>query len=125
MSHAAGLESIDTGSILRRAIGECPVTKVTLGGGGAELMCLLDTGAQVSTITESFFREHLARVGDPVDVSSLLRISGAQGLDIPYVGYVELQITIFGERFDNMGFLIVKDPQSKDMGDRKREALVY
>ena len=56
--------------------------------GSVEIQCLLDTGAQVSTITESFFSEHLAEKGGQVkDVSQLIRISAAQCLEIPYVGY--------------------------------------
>ena len=34
-----------------------------------DVRCLLDTGAQVSTITESFFREHLIQEGHVQDVS--------------------------------------------------------
>lgn len=34
----------------------------------------------------------------------------ANGLDIPYVGYVELDITVFGKVVPQPGILIVKDP---------------
>ena len=52
--------------------------------GSVEIQCLLDTGAPVSTITESFFREHLAEKEEQLkDVSQLIRISAAQGIDIP------------------------------------------
>ena len=72
--------------------------------------CLLDTGAQVSTITESFFRRHLKEHAESiVDVSLYLRISTAQGLEIPYVGYIELPIAFLGHTFSAMGFLIVWD----------------
>ena len=37
-------------------------------------------------ITESFFREHLIQEGHIQDVSRLIKISAAQGLEIPYVG---------------------------------------
>ena len=50
--------------------------------GGVNMNCLLDTGAQVSTITESFFRRHLKEHAESiVDVSPYLRISAAQGLE--------------------------------------------
>ena len=61
----AGSQSIVGGSIIERAIGECP--EVTACLGGKELRCLVDTGAQVSTITESLFSEHFAQ-RDLVDV---------------------------------------------------------
>ena len=89
--------------------------------GSVEIQCLLDTGAQVSTITESFFREHLAeKEGQVKDVSQLIRISAAQSLEIPYVGYVELPIQLFGHVCENMGFLIVKDPVGTTLSERKK-----
>ena len=89
--------------------------------GPVRMQCLLDTGAQVSTITESFYREHLAENGGHVrDVSQMIRISAAQGLDIPYVGYIELPLQIMGHAFENMGFLIVRDPVGTPLLQRKK-----
>ena len=83
--------------------------------------CLLDTGAQVSTITESFFRRHLKEYAESiVDVSRYLRISAAQGLEIPYVGYIELPIAFLGHTFSAMGFLIVRDPVGNPLIVRKQ-----
>lgn len=42
---------------LERAVGTCP--EVTIYIGGEPVCCLLDTGSNVSTLAESFFREHL------------------------------------------------------------------
>ena len=83
------------------------------------MLCLLDTGAQVSTITESFFREHFPET-ELVDVTAFISISGAQGLAIPYLGYVELPLTVLGHSFINMGFLVVKDPTGTSIAERKR-----
>lgn len=89
--------------------------------GGVSFNCLLDTGAQVSTITESFFRRHLKQhAASIVDVSPYLRISAAQGLDIPYVGYIELPIAFLGHTFSAMGFLIVRDPVGIALSERKK-----
>ena len=89
--------------------------------GSVEIQCLLDTGAPVSTITESFFREHLAEKEEQLkDVSQLIRISAAQGIDIPYVGYVELPVQFLGHVFDNMGFLIIRDPVGTPLSERKK-----
>ena len=89
--------------------------------GPVRMQCLLDTGAQVSTITESFYEEHLAENGGHVrDVSQLIRISAAQGLDIPYVGYIELPLQIMGHAFENMGFLIVRDPVGTPLLQRNK-----
>ncbi len=42
---------------LERAVGTCPMVDLKIKG--VLVSCLLDTGSQVSTITEGFFREHL------------------------------------------------------------------
>ena len=105
-SHAAGMETVNAGSVLNNAVGECPLAKVSLGG--VELWCLLDTEAQVSMIKESFYRDNCAE--ELVDMGSMLRISSVQGLDIPYVGYVELDLAVLGEQFCSMGFLVIKNP---------------
>ena len=117
-SHTAGpQEPVNSGSIFRKAVGQCPESVVRLGA--SEVCCLLDTGAQVSTITESFFREHFPET-DLVDVTAFISISGAQGLAIPYLGYVELPLTVLGHSFNNMGFLVVKDPTGTSIAERKK-----
>ena len=73
------------------------------------LRCLLDSGAQMSTITESFHQQCLADV-DTWDVSSYIRISGAQGLAVPYTAYIEVSLRVIGRTFNSLGFLVVKDP---------------
>ena len=67
---------------------------------------------EVSTITESFYKEFLAQGKEIIDVTSYIKISASQGLEIPYVGYVELQLTALSHTFNGLGFLIVKDPVS-------------
>ncbi|KAJ8046562.1 hypothetical protein HOLleu_05267 [Holothuria leucospilota] len=81
--------------------------------------CLIDTGAQVSTLTESF-NEHLAQEGAVEDVSSLLWLSGGNGLDIPFIGYVELTVRLGGREFPHMGFLVVKDPVGTPLEPREK-----
>ena len=99
-------------------MGECPEVYIKIGP--IEVRCLLDTGAQVSTITESFFREHLIQEGHIQDVSRLIKISAAQGLEIPYVGYIELPLEFMGHTFEDIGFLIVKDPVGTPLVERKK-----
>ena len=72
-----------------KRIGHCPVAQVKIGG--TEVICILDTGAQVSTLTESCFRENFS-TEELVDICDLLHISGAQGAAIPYLGYIELPL---------------------------------
>ena len=111
-------KSFDGSQLVTRAVGECPEATLHLGT-ARDVRCLLDTGAQVSTLTETFFREHLSHEM-LIDVSRFINIKGAQGLDIPYCGYVELIFGVLGRDFNNMGFLVVKDPPDSSVGMRKR-----
>lgn len=53
-------------------------------------------------------------------MTSYIKISASQGLEIPYVGYVELQLTVLSQTFNGLGFLIVKDPVSTPIQVRKK-----
>lgn len=59
--------------------------------------CLLDTGSQVTTITKSFYTDNLC--GQQIhSLQNLLEVEGANGQNVPYLGYVELAI-IFPKDF--------------------------
>lgn len=93
---------------LERAVGKCPEVDIHIGG--VPVRCLLDTGSNVSTLTESFFRENLH--GEDKDLhctSKWLRITAANKLPLPYLGYVELDIQVMGLTIPECGFLIVRD----------------
>ena len=87
---------------------------------GIKMCSLLDTGAQVSTMTESFYRNHMADFGDLVDITDMLRISAANGGDIRYLGYIECNLKALGYTFENMEFLVVRDPSEDTLKQRKR-----
>lgn len=72
--------------------------------------CLLDTGSMVSTITEEFFTKHFQASHESIKPCSWLQLRAANGYEIPYSGYVELDITVLGKTFQNMGILVVRDP---------------
>ena len=68
MSHTTGIRSAqEEGQVLHKAIGMCPEIMVQLGK--ADARCLLDTGAQVSTITETCFNEYFADEERLLDVA--------------------------------------------------------
>ena len=104
--------------VFEKAIGVCPQTMISIEG--VVVQCLVDTGAEISTITESFFNNHLRR--DLVDVSGYLKITAANGLQIPFLGYFETDISLFGRKFSDAGFLVVKDPQDEHLAQRKQES---
>lgn len=86
-------------------LGQCPTVTITLGG--VRVNCLLDTGSMVSTIHESYFRKHLQ--GQLQDCN-WLQLQAANGLEIPYVGYVELTVEVLGKSLPKRGWLVVRDP---------------
>ena len=67
--------------------------------------CLIDTGAEMSTITEIFYKEFLAQGREVIDVRFNIKTSASQGLQIPYVGYVALQLTALSRTINGPGFL--------------------
>lgn len=97
--------------LLSRAVGTCPVVELSICG--VTTKGLLDTGSQVSTITDPFFRDHLRGKDDDVlSMAGWLKLTAANGLDIPYLGYLELEVEAMGMEMSDCGFLVVKDETS-------------
>lgn len=73
---------------LRETItGTCPLVEIKFDG--APVQFLVDTGSQVTIFTESICKELFQNkpVGEAGDVP-WLTLRAANGLDIPYVGYI-------------------------------------
>lgn len=73
-------------------IAPCPRVRVSLGDVPTSL--LLGTGSMVTTIFESFFTQHFQNAPKS---GCWLQLRAANGLEIPYVGYVEQGVTLFGK----------------------------
>ncbi|XP_028284736.1 uncharacterized protein LOC114450667 isoform X2 [Parambassis ranga] len=101
-------------------MGRCPVVEV--GMGGVVVPSLLDTGSMVTTITESFFKEHFGHLTDSqLRECAWLDLRAGNGLKLPYLGYLELAITILGKCVPRKGVLVVKDPEDPHMLQRKMQ----
>ena len=98
-------------------------TRCLLTLGPAQTRCLLDTGAEVSCLTESFYQKEIASANDCADVSSYLCLSAANDQTIPFMGYVELDVSAPGRTFGKMGFLIVEDVAKRPMARYKEQVL--
>jgi hypothetical protein len=85
--------------------------------GGVTVPCLIDTGSMVTTVTESFFRKHFIHLQRKD--CKWLGLKAANGLDIPYTGYIELDVVVLGQRISGRGILIVRDPPHATLQDRK------
>ena len=62
---------------------------------GNRCKCLLDTGSQITTLSKSFYESHFPNV--PLrSIDDFLRVEGANGQPVPYLGYVEVSIRLPG-----------------------------
>ncbi|VDI74483.1 Hypothetical predicted protein [Mytilus galloprovincialis] len=92
-----------------RLIGKCPTVSANVTVTGFKVNCLVDTGSTVTTVTESFYNHFLRRC-TYLQTDITFNLKGANGTYIPYIGCVEVDIDIMGQRLPNRGVLIVKDP---------------
>ncbi|CAJ1057667.1 unnamed protein product [Xyrichtys novacula] len=63
-----------------------------VGVAGSPTASLLDTGSQVTTVPQSFYQQHLSE-HEIKPLYDLLEVLGANGQCVPYLGYIELNIT--------------------------------
>ena len=105
---STGIPAIDS---LR---GSCPVSTMTIEG--QKIPALVDTGSEVSTITETVYRRKFG--GLRLQSAHWLSLKAANGLDIPYLGLLEAQVTVFGGSC-RASLLVVKDPKDPHTRSRK------
>ena len=87
--------------------GKC-VASVTVAG--QTLDCLLDSGSQVSFVTEAFFKRAIQPQGHELrSARNWLTIRAADGLDVPYVGYFETDVCVAGQVVADRAILVVRD----------------
>ena len=66
---------------------------------GVQTMCVLDTRADTSLISSSFYRENLAdKMGRVKPIGTYLCVFGAGGLEVPIEGYVEVPLCIYNSK---------------------------
>ena len=104
----------DQDHLFKKAVGKRPEAEVLIGG--KKCKCLIDTGAEVSNMTYTFFNQNYDE--ELTDVLSYIKISAANGLSIPYFGYFEPDIEVMGKKF-KAGFVVVKDPEDFSLMQRK------
>lgn len=102
-----GNGTVGSGNIMDKAVGECPLIDAEIGG--IPIRCLVDTGSQVSTISESFFDRFMRSQGVTLQEIRYLNLRAANGIEIPYVGCLETDVTVNGHVFKDQAIFIVKD----------------
>jgi hypothetical protein len=104
--------------VLNREVGDCPEMDVSMEG--HVIRCLVDTGSQVTTITESFYKQ-LSKSKPTLQVTNAwMTVRGANQLEVPYVGYIEVTVVLCGQTLPNVGVLVLKDPVGSIGANRKR-----
>lgn len=63
-----------------------------VGISGINVNCLLDSGSQVTTVTESFYKQNFPEQ-ELNPLYDLLEVEGAAGQPVPYLGYIEMCVT--------------------------------
>lgn len=108
-----GLES----STLESVMGKHPIAVVKLGGKSAR--CLIDTGSMVSVVGRSFFNKFLKDRLPVKSIGSYFSLTAANGLSIPYDGYVELEVQVGELSIKNRGILVLKQDSARwDFGNK-------
>ena len=121
---AGSMGSTDTDNLNQRDlqdrfVGVSPTLEVKIGG--IKGQCLVDTGSMASTVTEDFFRSFIKPAGATLVTDGLwLSLTCATGLNIPYIGYLELDVEVEGVTRPQMGVIVVKDSENKEHCERKR-----
>ena len=82
-----------------------------------EVTALLDTGSEVTTVTETWTAAHLQ---DLLPQQAYLKLWVVNGAEVPYSCILLTDIDIFGTRCPNIPVLVVKEPTELSMQQRKR-----
>ena len=101
---------------IKKTVGKCPVVNVIIGD--VSCTCIIDSGSEVTTITESFYRQHLAN--SDLQNSNWIRLVAANGLDIPCVGVLQTKVVLQEHCYEDVGIIVVKDPIDSSTAKRKQ-----
>ena len=94
--------------VTEQIVGNCPTTKVKLGG--VELGAVIDSGSQVTTITSTCFHQ-LFPQSSLMEIN-WLKLSAANGTNIPYTGYFECNVEVGGRDIPGRGILVTSSGSS-------------
>lgn len=88
---ATGSQSAPSSMDASELISSCPHLDVDMGG--VKVPSLVHTGSMVSTVSESFYHQHFEPWGQEcLHACHWLELRAANGLEIPFIGYLELDV---------------------------------
>ncbi|XP_076843062.1 uncharacterized protein LOC143487779 [Brachyhypopomus gauderio] len=103
-------------TLRENAFGDCLTIEVKIAG--VKTNCLLDTGSEVTTITESHFKRHFEGEELMLSSASWVKLTAANGLDIPVLGCLEADIECMGRTLYGKCVFVLTDT-SPDVADMK------
>ena len=109
------VDSQTAGNNTTRLVGGCPTATVSING--REVSALLDTGSEVTTITQAWVKQHL---GDVSLQTCRLTVRAVNGGEVPYSGILVVDLRLNGQFFPGVPVLVVKEPADPATQDRKR-----
>lgn len=109
MDQAVGDSGAVTSDVSREGlVGESPIENIQIAG--KLVPCLIHTGSQVTMIKQSTFHRLFGEQGVQLeDPSAWLKLTAANGQNIPYVGCMEVDVNIGPTVLEKCGVIIVKD----------------
>lgn len=87
---------------MERLLGPSPLCDCVIGG--KRLIALIDTGSQVTMLSERAYRQYFSEA-ELVSVG-FLRITAANGCEVPYLGYFEADVEAHGKIARQRGILV-------------------
>ena len=118
----ASSPGLSADELLTKLVKESPRAEVKLAGVPA--MCILDTGAETSLMSATFYQEHLAdKMTGMKPLGTYLEVFGVGGLEVPIAGYVEVPLTVFNKTVE-ANFLVVKDSRDGGLLNRRNSPLI-
>lgn len=108
-------QSTDVSSGLNEsAFGDCLAVDVKIAG--VTTKCLLDTGSEVTTIRECYFKRHFGE--GALSSANWVQLTAANGLEIPLLGCLEAEVECMGKNVGKKCVFVLKD-NSPDVEDMK------
>ena len=100
-------------------VGTCPTIQILVNN--VPLTCLVDTGSQVTTVTESFYKHFVSQLPGLIDVSSFIKLNASNGLEIPLHGLLVSSVTLEKQVYADVHILVVKDSVNPYMRTKKAD----
>ena len=94
------------------AFGNCFTVDVIIDG--VKTCCLLDTGSEVTTMSEGHFKKHFT--GKVLSPAKWVKLTAANGLDIPVLGCLYTDVECFGKRLTGKCVFVLRDDATSGKG---------